>query len=254
MLSLYNEYFYELKLYVSNNQWGLLLNTTKKFNNIKFNTQHITLDETESIKYLICSEFYNLINSKIFDSLNQLSINLNNCILSDDNSDNISDNNYLKIYGLNINYSNINDLSTLKYVKKLKLFGCNDIYDSDLVFLENIKDLNLSFCKNIIKLESFKNITKVVLNCCSNLIDISSLANARYIHISNCDNIIKLPKFINGILFQMISCNGNIDVSELHNIKYVQIILCNNIIGINNLILKKSKNLLIHSTDFYYMN
>ena len=247
MIIIIQECIYELKKYILDSNWTNLMNTTIKFKNINKYTKFIKLNNIHSKLYYESNYFYNLVNSKIINPNNQISLNLDKYdvdFLQQEN-DNIDTKNYdLKIHTLSIKFSNINDLSTFKYIKNLNLTGCINIID--LSPLKNINEINLSYCKYITDVSSLQYANKVILSYCTDLIDISPLKNVKYLYISNCDNIIDISPLKNVYLLYLSSCNGIMNVSNLYNIKYLYITLCNNIIGTNELKQKKTKNLSIY--------
>ena len=246
-------YYYDLRKYVSNDDWNALINSSQNFKTVKYYSRHIILNRHFSNVYLISPEFKKMIDSKLGNISWQLSLNLDNYIIPDmDNYNNSSTlSSYVMLYSLSIRYSNINELSTLKYLKKLDLTGCHEI--TDLSPLKFIEEINLSHCTAITDLLPIKNVKKIILNHCQ-VSDLSVLIQIKYIYITNCNNITNVTSLKNVNTVHLIMCNNITTVKELNKVENLLIIECNNIKDIKDLLQtrKRHKQLLINNNNFFY--
>jgi hypothetical protein len=243
MISLILICYNELRVFISNQDWFAFMLTTNQFKYINKSTRFIKLNRRYSRLYWRSPDFRNIVHSKIINPTKQLGVNLNNYIITDNNTIGaLSDD--LDFHTLSVRYSNVNNLSSCKNIKKLDLTGCR--YIDDLSPLEKIQDITLSYCKYIKDLSPLKNAEQVILSHCINITDISPLKNVKRVFISYCDNIKDLTPLKNIYFLYLSACNSKIDVSELYNIKIINIVLCKNIIGTSELKNKKKTNLFIY--------
>jgi len=223
-ITLDNICYSNIKTFLSNSEWDIVMATTNLFKIVYKFTRFIKLNKKYSELYYNSSNFRNLIDSKIFNPITQLELNMDNYLITAEETiqdDDIDIEKYaLRIHSLSIKYSNINSLSTCKYIKNLDLTGCT--YVDDLSPLINIENINLAYCHNITDLTPLKNIKYLKIKSCHNIENFNALENIHTLHLINL--------------------NKQIDVSKLYNIKYLTIKFCN-IIGYNELIKRKKHNL-----------
>ena len=243
-ITLDNICYSNIKTFLSNSEWDIVMATTNLFKIVYKFTRFIKLNKKYSELYYNSSNFRNLIDSKIFNPITQLELNMDNYLITAEETiqdDDIDIEKYaLRIHSLSIKYSNINSLSTCKYIKNLDLTGCT--YVDDLSPLINIENINLAYCHNITDIKPLKNAHSVNLSHCLKITDISPLKNIKYLKIKSCHNIENFNALENIHTLHLINLNKQIDVSKLYNIKYLTIKFCN-IIGYNELIKRKKHNL-----------
>ena len=237
LTKIHDSYIYELRSYLSDTSWNNFMKTTKKYSNINKITRNINLNIKYSELYYESNEFRNIINSKIVNTNNQLSLNLRKCI-NNNNITNIFNINKLKLY-----FSTINNIAYFKNIKILDLTVCCNV--TDISSLHNIENINLSYCYNISDISSLKKCKKVVLSYCYNIKDITPLINVQTIFISYCNNIHNIEPLKNVNYLYISLCEGIKYVELLYTVKYLYIHLCHNIIDMYKLKEKKKENLSI---------
>ena len=93
-------------------------------------------------------------------------------------------------FKIDLQFSNITDVSMLGKVYSLNLFGCNNI--TDISMLGNVHTLDLSHCSKITDVSMLGTVHTLNLYYCSNITDVSMLGNVQNLDITWCDNI---PKY-----------------------------------------------------------
>ena len=77
----------ELQKYLLNSEWSKFMVSTNKYACIYKYSRIIYLNRKYSQEYLVSEKFRNIINSKIFNPINQLGLNLNNYTINDNIDD-----------------------------------------------------------------------------------------------------------------------------------------------------------------------
>ena len=162
-----------------------LLNTAIQFKEYKKKLFYWKLNKTNSLKYYHDKDFYNYINSRVFDGNKQLSIDLFGCCY------NITDVSCLgNVHTLDLSGGRkITDFSCLGNVYDLNLSNCDNITDECVKHLCNVHTLNLSCCDNITDVSCLGNVYDLDLEGCDNITDVSCLGNVHTLNLYRCDNI-----------------------------------------------------------------
>lgn len=233
--------FHEICQYLYYTNWNQFMNTTKKFQDINRQTRYLALNNQKSILYYESDDFRKIINSKIINPNNQLSLNLRKY-----NFDNNNINDIFNIHKLDLYFSNINNnnLNYFRSIKKLNLTGCMCIYD--LAPLKMIQEINLSYCYYIKDLSPLKKAIKVILSECKILENISDLKDVKIIFLSNCPKITDFTPLKNANILYITNCQGKFDAKDLYTVDQLYIHCCYNVNNIHKLKEKKNNNLSIY--------
>ena len=167
-----------------------LLDTSKKFNNIKKNIYLWKLNRMYSYKYYYDNIFRNKIHDKIT--------------------------NIKQIYKLDFTNSDISDVSIIKNTHILILYGCFNIKNVDA--LGNVYELDLSYCENIVDVSKLKNVHTLDLSECINVKDVSMLGNVYNLNLSCCYEITDVSMLGNVHTLNLFGCYSVLDKSMLKNV------------------------------------
>jgi hypothetical protein len=166
---------------------NFLLNTSKKFSDIKKKLYYWNLTPYHSLCYYHDSIFREKIQSNIILPYQQLSLNLSNSnIENTDNLDNI------RILNLS-NCGKLTCVGDLTNIFSLCLSECIALVD--ITSLKNIFKIDLSFCESIEDvsiLGYLENLDSLNLFCCDKITDISMLNNIP--NFKPPDYILNIPK------------------------------------------------------------
>ena len=88
---------------------------------------------------------------------------------------------------LNLDRTNISDVSMLGDIYELDLTHCYKIQDVSM--LGNLHKLNLLGCENIKDISMLGNIHTLILTCCTQITDVSMLNNVHTLFLDYCINL-----------------------------------------------------------------
>ena len=107
--------------------------------------------------------------------------------------------------------------------------------------LENLRNVNLSYCEFITKLPKFwaPNLENLDISFCKNLVKLTELGapNLRYLDLSNCKNLVKLTELgaPNLRYLDLSYCENLVKLTELGapNLRYLTLACCENLVEID---------------------
>jgi len=88
---------------------------------------------------------------------------------------------------LDLDYSNIDDVSALGSVKYLSLRGCTKV--TDVSALGNVEGINLQDCTGITDVSALGNVLVLNLQGCTGITDVSMLGKIQYLNLQGCTRI-----------------------------------------------------------------
>jgi hypothetical protein len=87
-------------------------------------------------------------------------------------------------FALDLSFSNITDVSDLRYVHTVNLTGCHNI--TDVSPLRGVHTVDLTGCRNLTDISALRGVHTVDLTGCRNIIDVSALCDSHTINLSFC--------------------------------------------------------------------
>jgi hypothetical protein len=256
LLYLIKEFFFSIRnqnySYKNEIQWRNFLNTNKYyFHNVKKGTIYLRLNKYYSVQYLTDSSFREKVTNIMKDPWKQLGIDLSYTSLIFENYDlsclngvNYLDLSYTKVrsiehisrvYELNVNCTDITDISSLTDVIVLNATACLSIekylQQSDLHEYPEPKmeKLNLAFCTQLIDVSFCKNLHILNLSRCENIIDVSMLGNVYELNLSGCVRVLDVSMLGKVHTLDLSRCPGIVDISALHSVHTLYLYNCQNI-------------------------
>lgn len=237
-----------LKIIASNNYLEKdslfnLLNINSDIHDLKkFLIKKVTLENRDSLKFCDNKYFQKRILNLVNNNKNKVYIKFNKKYSKIVYNLDILELSSIYKCALDLSYSDINNVSKLKYIHTLSLFGCKLI--EDVSELCNLYELDLSYCDNITDVSKLGNIHKLTLHNCRNIKDFSKLCNVYDLDLSGCV-IKKLSNSYNVNTLNLSCCTNikNRDLIYLMNVVNLDLSGCIKITNVSPLANIKKLNL-----------
>lgn len=240
---------YIIKKYLYDNDYNSLLYTTKLY--YKNETKFLNLNFHYTKQYANINTFHEIVNSRVYNKLNQIGLNvLINVVddvvddneVNDENYNELTEENNILVHSIKLISSPIDIFDNFIYIQNLTLIDCN--YILKLPKFTNLKKLKLVRCKYINNISTLTQLTNIILDSCNNISNIQSLINIKYMILSNCDKIIDISSLYN---VKEIYLSDQISITDISSLKNADTVSLNNCSSINNLSVLSSVNMLILS-------